>query len=57
MFYLDVSKAAPVRDVPIDMLKLTVDVHLSTTTKNGCFPNDLRSASPVFKKDNDLREL
>ena len=37
------------------MLKLTVDVHLSTTTKNGCFPNDLKPASPVFKKDNDCQ--
>ena len=63
MLHLDGSNANPFGDIPADILKLTVDIHLSTITKvitislrNGCFPNDLQSTevSPIFKKDSDL---
>ena len=63
ILHLDGSNATPVGDIAGDILKLTVDVPLSTITKvinlslrNGCFPNDLQSAedSPIFKKDNYL---
>ena len=45
-------------DIPADMLKVTLDIHLSLITKiinllleNGCFPEDLKLAevSPIFK--------
>ena len=57
------SKATPVEDIPVDMLKVTLDIHLSLITKiinlsfeNGCFPDDLKLAevSPIFKKNDDL---
>ena len=60
---LDGSKATPVGDIPGDMLKSTVDIHLTFITKiinfsfeNGCFPDELKLAevSPIFKKNNDL---
>ena len=60
---LDSSKATPVGDNPADMLKSTVDIHLSFITKiinfsheNGCFPDELKIAkvSPVFKKSDGL---
>ena len=60
---IDGSKATPVGDVPADMLKVTLDIHLSLITKiinlsfeNGCFPDDLKLAevSPIFKKNDDL---
>ena len=63
MLHLDGSNANPFGDIPADLLKLTIDVHLSTIPKvitlsprNGCFPNDLQptEVSPIFKKDNDL---
>ena len=50
-------------DIPADMLKVTLDMHLSLITKiinlsfeNGCFPDDLKFAevSPTFKKNDDL---
>ena len=50
-------------DIPADMLKVTLDVHLSVITKiinllfeNGCFPDDLKLAevSPIFNKNDDL---
>ena len=50
-------------DIPADMLKVTLDIHLSLITKiinlsfeNGCFPDDLKLAevSPIFKKNDDL---
>ena len=48
---VDGSKATPVRDIPADMLKLTLDSHLSLITKiinlwfeNGYFPDDLKLA-------------
>ena len=60
---IDGSKATPVGDIPADMLKVTLDIHLSLITKiinlsfeNGCFPDDLKLAevSPIFKKNDDL---
>ena len=51
------------RDIPVDMLKFTLDIHLSLITKiinllfeNECLPDDLRLAevSPIFKKNDDL---
>ena len=46
-------------DIPADMLKVALDIHLSLITKvinllfeNGCFPDDLKLAeiSPTFKR-------
>ena len=65
MSHFDGSKATTVGDIPVDILKLTVGVHLSTITKvinlslrNNCFPNDLKSVEmrPIFKKDNNLKK-
>ena len=59
----DGSKATPVGDIPVDMLKVTLDIHLSLTMKiinfsfkNECFPDDLKfgEVSPIFKKNDDL---
>ena len=59
----DGSKVTTVRDISADMLKVTLDIHLSLITKiinlsfeNGCFPGDLKLAefSPIFKKNDDL---
>ena len=45
-------------DIPADMLKVTLDIHLTRYTKiinlpfeNGCFPDDLKLAEvgPIFK--------
>ena len=55
----DGSKATLVGDIPADMLKVALDIHLSLITKvinllfeNGCFPDDLKLAeiSPTFKR-------
>ena len=60
---LDASKATPVGDIPADILKSTVDIHLPFITKiinvsfeNGRFPDELTLAedSPIFKKNDDL---
>ena len=60
---LDSSKTIPVGDIPADMLKSAVDIHLLFVTKiisysfeNGCFPDELKLAevSPIFKKNDDL---
>ena len=60
---IDVSKATHVRDIHVDMLKVTLDMHVSLITKiinlsfeNECFPDDLKLAevSPFFKKYDDL---
>ena len=60
---LNGSKATPVGDIPVDILKYTVDIHLPFITKiinvsfeNGHFPDELKLAelSPIFKKNNDL---
>ena len=65
ILFLDGSTTTPAGDIPIDVLKLTLDVHLSAILKvvnlsrrNDCFPNDLKSAevSPIFKKDNGLQK-
>ena len=49
--------------IPADMLKVTLDIHLSLITKiinlsfkNGCFPEDLKLAEvgPIFKNNDDL---
>ena len=60
---LDTSKATPVGDIPADVLKSTVNVHLPFITKvinvsfeNGRFPDELKLAevSPIFKNNGDL---
>ena len=60
---LDGSKATLVGDIPVGMLKSTIDVHVSVLTKvinssiqNGCFPDELKVAevTPIFKKNDDL---
>ena len=60
---LDASKATPVGDIPVDVLKYTVDIHLPFITKiinvsfeNGRFPDELKLAevSPIFKNNGDL---
>ena len=60
---IDSSKVTPVGDIPADMLKVTLDIHLSLITKiinlsfeSGCLPDDLNLAevSPIFKKNADL---
>ena len=59
---LDGSKATPVGDIPIDMLKQAIDIHLPVMTQklmsidNNCCPDDLKLAevSPVFKMKYDL---
>ena len=61
---LDGSKATLVGDIPADMLKSTVDIHLPFTTKiinfsfeNDCISDELKLAevSPNLKKNDDLR--
>ena len=61
--YFDDSKATAVGDIPADILKVTLDMHLSLIKKitnlsleNGCFPEDLKLAevSPVFRKNDDI---
>ena len=60
---LDGSKATPVGDIPAEMLKSTIDVHVSLLTKidnssirNGCFPDELKASevTPIFKKNDGL---
>ena len=60
---IDGSKATAVGDIPTDMLKQTIDIHLpiitqimNMSTDNNCYPDDLKFAevSPVFKKKDDL---
>ena len=48
---IDGSKVTSVVDILVDMLKVTIDIHLSLITKiislsfeNGCFPDDLKLA-------------
>ena len=60
---LDGSNVTSVEDIPTDMLKQTIDIHLSTMTQiinmsldNDCYPDDLNLAdfNPIFKKKDDL---
>ena len=62
---LDGSRATPVGDIPAEMLKSTIDVHVSLLTKiinssirNGCFPDELKAAevTPIFKKNDFDKE-
>ena len=62
---LDASKATPVGDIPADILKSTVDIHLpfiikiiNVSFENGRFVDELKlaKASPIFKKNDDLDE-
>ena len=53
----DGSKPTPVRGIPADMVKVTLDIHLSLITKiinllfeNGCFPDDLKLAEVLFSR-------
>ena len=50
-------------DIPADILKVTLDMHLSLITKiinlsfeHACFPDDLKltEVSPIFKKNHDI---
>ena len=59
----DGFKATPVGDIPAEMLKSTIDVHVSLLTKiinssmrNGCIPDELKAAevTPIFNKNDDL---
>ena len=59
---LDGSKATPIGDISVDILK-TVDIHLvltantiSLSIENGCFAEELKldEVSPIFKKKDDL---
>ena len=59
----DGSKATTVGDIPTDMLKQAIDIHLPIMTQiinmsidNNCYPDDLKLAevSPVFKRKDDL---
>ena len=61
----DGSKATPVGDIPAEMLKSTIDVHVSLLTKiinlsirNRCFPDELQAVevTPIFKKNDDLNK-
>ena len=60
---LDGSKATPIGDTSVDILKSTVDIHLPFITssinlsiKKGCFPEEhkLAEVSPILKNNNDL---
>ena len=60
---IDGSKATVVGDIPADMLKVALDIHISLITKiinllfeNGCFPDNFKLAEvrPIFKKNDDL---
>ena len=62
---LDGSKATPVGDIPAEMLKSTIDVHVSLLTKiinssirNGRFPDKLKAAEviQIFRKNDDLEK-
>ena len=57
------SKATPIGDLSVDILKSTIDIHLSFITnsinlsiKKDCFPKELKLAeiSRIFKKKDDL---
>ena len=57
------SKATPIGDLYVDILKSTIDIHLSFITnsinlliKKDCFPKELKLAeiSRIFKKKDDL---
>ena len=61
----DGSKATPAGNIPAEMLKSTIAVHVSLLTKiintsirNGCFRDELRAAevTPIFKKHDDLEK-
>ena len=60
---LDGSNSTTVEDIPTDMLKQAIDIHLPIMTQiinmpfdNDYYPDDLKLAevSPVFKKKDDL---
>ena len=62
---LDGSKDTPVGDIPTDMLKQIIDIHLPIMTQiinmsidNDCYSDDLKLAavSPVFKRKDDLNK-
>ena len=62
---LDGSKATLVGDIPAEMLKSAIDVHVSllikiinSSIRNGCFPDELKAAevAPIFKKNVDLHK-
>ena len=59
---LDGTKSTTVGNIPVGILKSTIDIHASILTKiinlslkNGCFPDDLKAVdvSPIFFFEND----
>ena len=63
---LDGSKATPIGDMSLNILKSNVDIHLPFITNNinwsiekDCFPEELKLAevNPIFKKKYDLDEV
>ena len=58
---LDRSRATPIGDISVDILKSTVNIHLPFITNSinlsiekGCFPEELADVNSVFKKKDDL---
>ena len=60
---IDGSKVTTLGDIPADMLKVALNIHLQLITKiinlsfeNGCCPDDLKLAEvgPIFKNNHDL---
>ena len=60
---LDGSKATPIGDISVDILKSTVDIHLPFITNSinlsiekGCFPEERKVAevNRIFKKEDEL---
>ena len=56
---LDGSKATPIGDVSVDILKSTADIHfpfitnsINLSIEKGCFPEEIKLAEviPIFKK-------
>ena len=62
---LDSSRATLMGDISVDILKSTIDIHLSFITNSinlpiekGCFPKEIMpgEVSPTFKKKDGLYE-
>ena len=62
---LDGSQATTAGTIPEEILKFTIDVHVSLLTKiinssirNGCFPDKLKAAEviQIFRKNDDLEK-
>ena len=59
---LDGSKATPIGDISVDILKSTLDIQfpftnsINVSIRKGCFPEELKldEVSPIFKKKDNL---